>query len=207
MAQQPMTLEDGRCWNGLAYVHNAPVAGCKCGSCVGWFPQRGIVPAATVESSTQEGITDHSGSADKPAVSRQPDYLEVAGKKFARTKSLLVDSLFHTDGTCCGIFKLKHSRGRVAIELRNLQDEPIALVSPDGCLVTAARLSSGKTFYMFAMTEETKRILGMESTSYSDERAIGKALIAQFTGHSGSEPRPRALVEPDAVDIPAAPLD
>lgn len=31
------TLEDGRHWNGLAYVHNAPVDGCDCGSCVGWF--------------------------------------------------------------------------------------------------------------------------------------------------------------------------
>ncbi len=29
----------------------------------------------------------------------------------------------------------------------------------------------------------------------------------EITDHSGSEPRPRAQVEPDAVDIPAAPLD
>ena len=31
-------LEDGRVWNGLAYVHNAPVDHCDCASCVGFFP-------------------------------------------------------------------------------------------------------------------------------------------------------------------------
>jgi hypothetical protein len=30
-------LPDGRRWNGLAYVHNAPVPGCNCDSCHGWF--------------------------------------------------------------------------------------------------------------------------------------------------------------------------
>ncbi len=31
------TLPDGRRWNGLAYVHDAPVEGCTCGSCAHWF--------------------------------------------------------------------------------------------------------------------------------------------------------------------------
>lgn len=39
MAHEPRTLDDGREWNGLAYVHNSPVAGCKCDSCVGYFPR------------------------------------------------------------------------------------------------------------------------------------------------------------------------
>ena len=33
-------LPDGREWNGLAYVHSKPVAGCTCGSCKGWFPKQ-----------------------------------------------------------------------------------------------------------------------------------------------------------------------
>lgn len=39
-----LTLSDGRRWNGLAYVHDAPVAGCDCGSCVGWFDKPAIAP-------------------------------------------------------------------------------------------------------------------------------------------------------------------
>lgn len=33
-------LADGRKWNGLAYVHDAPVDGCECGSCKGYFDTR-----------------------------------------------------------------------------------------------------------------------------------------------------------------------
>jgi hypothetical protein len=106
------------------------------------------------------------------------DYIRVGTRKFARNNSLLVDSLFHSDGTCSGTFRVKRGKGRVAVELRNLQNDPIALVSPDGCLVTASRLSTGKTFYMYAMTANTYHELGIpESIRYSDERAIGKAII------------------------------
>jgi len=40
MNGNPRELPDGRRWNGLAYVHNAPVNGCNCGSCAGYFPMQ-----------------------------------------------------------------------------------------------------------------------------------------------------------------------
>ena len=37
MYNQHSPLPDGRCWNGLAYVHNEYHADCACDSCTGWF--------------------------------------------------------------------------------------------------------------------------------------------------------------------------
>lgn len=66
--------------------------------------------------------------------------------KFAESEKEMVDSIFHSDGTCCGYAKrLKHK-----IKLFNLQKELIAVINQHGVLLKAKLLEDGKVWYGYA---------------------------------------------------------
>jgi hypothetical protein len=106
--------------------------------------------------------------------------LTINGKKFANTKSEALDTLFAADGTFHGLYVVKRGRGRVAVELRDLQGKRRALVSPDGVIVTAADIIDGKRViphYMYDLTADTRDWLGLNDVTYTQERDLGRSVI------------------------------
>lgn len=99
----------------------------------------------------------------------QPAVITVGSLKFARSASALVDTLFAPGGTASGMFKLrKHS-----VLFRRPDGEAFAcLIANPGqskFFVTAFKLADGVTRYSYGLTDESKRLLGLESLTYSQQ--------------------------------------
>lgn len=106
--------------------------------------------------------------------------ITVNGKKFAKNKSEALDTLFAADGTFHGLYKVKRGRGRVAVELRDMQGNRRALVSPDGVIVTATDVMHREraiAHYMYALTADTRDWLGLNDVNYAQERELGRSVI------------------------------
>lgn len=72
--------------------------------------------------------------------------IELNGKRFAATNAEMVESLFHTGGTCAGFCK-RRSDG---VALLNLQRELVGVVNLHGVLCCATRLPDGRYWYSHA---------------------------------------------------------
>jgi hypothetical protein len=93
------------------------------------------------------------------------------GKRFAATEGEMLETLFTGPTTASGFYKVRSGRktDRVAVEFFDHLQKPVALVSPDGALVTAYRLDGDKqTIYMYGCTAETEAFMGTAGMTYGD---------------------------------------
>jgi hypothetical protein len=105
---------------------------------------------------------------DYHCIERVDMAITINNRKYAKNSSELLDSLFQGPVTAHGLYKVKRGKGRVAIELRTIQGEPKALISPDGVFVTAFSFE-GKTRYMYGLTEDSKEFLGFQSIDRKEQ--------------------------------------
>jgi len=88
------------------------------------------------------------------------DYLELCGKTYARTKSLLVDSLFNPGGTCSGMFRVTGN----GILFMNPDGSPFAFLVAnrhrERFFVTARKREKG-IWYMFSLCDCDELQLGL----------------------------------------------
>jgi hypothetical protein len=121
--------------------------------------------------------------------------LLINGLKFAKNNAEVIDSLFQGSTTAHGIYKVRRGRGRVAIELRSIQGEPMALISPDGVFVTAHK-DGGKTRYMYAMSQQTAEWLQLQGVTCRQQFDIAvDALAFALLTDSFPQEHPRADCE------------
>ena len=80
-----------------------------------------------------------------------------------------------------GFYEVKRGRKTTAIRIIDCTKTIKALVSPDGCIVTASKLNCGQEFYMFGTTKETETFLGIEGFKYSTLADMGRAAIRSVT--------------------------
>lgn len=92
------------------------------------------------------------------------------GKQYAKTQAEIGGKAVN------GFYRIKQTRGRVAVLLMNSKREPMALISPDGVTVTATRIDGG-IFYMYGTTKETERFLGIGDMKYSSLVQLGRLAI------------------------------
>lgn len=95
------------------------------------------------------------------------------GKKFARTESEFVASLFEPGGTCVGYYKPTSRQ----IFLMDHNKERIGVIPPEGFLASATRQPDGRYWYSYG-----KPALVGDYESYGQEREECKAAIARFCG-------------------------
>lgn len=110
--------------------------------------------------------------------------LIVAGKKYAKTDTEVVDSLFSRTGTCSGFYRV---RGK-GVLLLNLQRQPFAYAFRDGhhAGFVAADLdkASGKVRYMFGLDSLGAARLGIADLSYGEQSAVAQQAIMDALGVS-----------------------
>jgi len=102
-----------------------------------------------------------------------PEYLELNGKRFARSESDFVESLFHAGGTCAGFFKVRAHE----IELQNMKGEKIAVINRHAVLCCATRRDDGRFWYSHATVKE----IGLFS-SYGQQRAELTGAMEKYCG-------------------------
>ena len=90
------------------------------------------------------------------------------GKKFARTESEFVSSLFEAGGTCVGYYKATARQ----IFLMNHQKERVGVISPSGVLASATRQPDGRYWYSYG-----KPALVGEYASHAQEREECRAAL------------------------------
>jgi hypothetical protein len=94
--------------------------------------------------------------------------IELNGRKYARDAAEMEATKTFGMRTCHGFYKVKRRKGTVAVLILDGLQQPIALVSPDACLVTAHN-ALGRTRYMYAMTRSTREFLGLPATTTARE--------------------------------------
>lgn len=101
--------------------------------------------------------------------------LEFNGLRFARNQSEMLDTLFTGPRTADGFYKVNRGK-RLSVTLLDHQRAPLALVSPDGVIVTADQTETG-TRYLYAMTTETERRLGFGRDAFSASRNVAVQIL------------------------------
>lgn len=102
------------------------------------------------------------------------------GKKFARTSTAFVSSLFDPTGTCVGFFRLQGN----GVLLMDHQENPVAYIVNhqyrERFIVTAFKDPTGRTAYMHGTTSVTDRFLGLDQLSYSQKGEVAASAIDQL---------------------------
>lgn len=97
------------------------------------------------------------------------------GKKYAKNDAEFMESLFHRDSTCNGYYK----RLKRGIQIFNMQRLLIAFVvsnDKQGHFTVSASIHDGKPVYMYGLNDETKKYLGLDALTYSEQRDAAKAV-------------------------------
>lgn len=104
-----------------------------------------------------------------------PSLLVVNGRRFARTVAGLTGTLFAEGGTAAGLYKVR-KRG---VLLCTPAGAPRVFLSSNdgGFFVSATKLESGRTFYMFGLTQQDTQWLGLPA-SLAAEKAIAVETLA-----------------------------
>lgn len=100
----------------------------------------------------------------------------INGRKFARTDTEFVESLFHSGGTCVGYYK----RTRHGILLMDHQKNVIGFCKTDSNftgLVSAYRTDNGRIRYMFGICGSLENLVGFDLVPFGQQSDIIKASI------------------------------
>ena len=93
------------------------------------------------------------------------------GKKYAKSDSEFVDSLFDASGTCNGYYK----RMKRGVQLFNMQGELTAYIVDRGDLerfIVSAGMHDGKARYMYGLSTVTEQWLGIEENTLARDRQM-----------------------------------
>ena len=85
--------------------------------------------------------------------------IQLNGKTFTRSAGAMVDTLFESNGTASGFYRVSNG----AVLIYDHQSNPIAVINRAGVFGCATRLENGRIWYSYA----TPRIIG-EFSSYLD---------------------------------------
>ena len=97
--------------------------------------------------------------------------LHFNGIKFARNDKEMTDSLFQSDGTCCGYYK-RHKDG---FKLFKQNGELFAFVDPIKSILVSASTKAGKSWYSYGLSDTDATYLRLTDVTYRDQDATIKA--------------------------------